>query len=366
MKRFAVCKHPDKRKTLLTRNWQAAVVFVLVCGCANPAGIDEKNHFSSAQDVVENLSRAYAQQNLQRYLESFSDDIEFREGVATLWGKEQEEHIHRKMFATAKAINLTLQELGTVQLTETNKTAVYSYRLQLHLLNGAVLKAAGDVQLEFRMREAGAWQIRAFREVSERLAKSTAGVVSPDDTLDYFPLRVGNSWTYEEQFAPNIPEVEVSVIDSILIEGNLYYQFDQDLIFSSLARMDSLHQLRFLFEEDSSERVVFNFTAEVGDSLTFTPPNATEETVVELLSRKDSVTVPAGTFKNVLEFSITDIGSAFSSGCEFAVNVGIIRQTGTNQVLALKRASVNGKRYPVITSVETSDASWTQIKSRFR
>jgi hypothetical protein len=87
--------------------------------------------------------------------------------------------------------------------------------------------------------------------------------------------------------------------------------------------------------------------------------------VVELISHKDSVTAPAGTFKDVLEFLITDYNSGSRYLFEFAANIGVIWKDGTNQVLALKRAFVNGKKYPVVVSVGTRHFNWTQIKMSF-
>jgi len=119
------------------------------------------------------------------------------------------------------------------------------------------------------------------------------------------------------------------------------------------------------FTCDSSEHAVFDLAAEVGDSLSFIPPGATGTVVVELCSQRDSLAVPAGTFPDVLEFVITDNNSGASLVYQFAANVGIIRQSATNQILALKSAFVNGETYPIITSVEPSYTSWTQIKSNF-
>ncbi len=188
------------------------------------------------------------------------------------------------------------------------------------------------------------------------------------DSVDYLPLRVGNSWTYEEQITPNVPDIELVITDSLMLQGNSYHlvQNGEGLLYSNFVRMDSLHQLRSFFTDDSSERIIFDFTAEIGDSLIFVQPNAPSITVVEFCCHKDSVEVPAGTFLNVIEFVISDFSSGSVSICEFAANVGIIRGQGTNSMLVLKSASINGNKYPIITSVRQSGSSWTQMKSTFR
>lgn len=341
-------------------------IFPLLIACSQPTEFDSEVNLLTTESVAENLSLAYREKNLGRYMNSFSDQSIFFDGPRKLWDYDTEKQIHVSMFARATQIDLEMRALGEGNMTESSIQTTYRYRVNLQLANEPATTGEGEVVLEFIKNDGNSWQIASFRERKSALSKVTNHVLAPDDSIDYFPLRVGNLWAYEEQFAPNIPDIEVLVMDSLMIKGNLYYQFDKSFVFSRFVRLDSLHQLRFYFEDDSTDRIVFNLAAEVGDSVIFTAPNATEIMVVELISHKDSLVVPAGNFANVLEFLVTDFNSGSRNVYEFAANVGIIRSRGTNSVLALKSALVNGKKYPVITSVETSYASWTQIKSGFR
>ncbi len=347
---------------------------LLFFGCARPTDYESETLITrTPEELVANLSQAYHEKNVERYLSTLSEDCRFLDSFDNLWGKTQEQRIHQKMFGSTKTIELKLSEGWNKEVTETTRRTVYHYYLQVQLLSTERLEAKGQVELVFAKTPFNTWQINSFRELKTGLQK-IAPAASDDHVtkseVDYFPMGVGNRWTYEEQFAPNIPDIEVLVIDSVMIRGNLYYQSEAYgwglfPISASFARQDSLHQLRLFVEDDSTEHLVFNLAAEIGDSLTFIPPNATEVMVVELKSHKDSLTVPAGTFKDVLEFLITDNNSGSVYLYEFAANIGVIRQRGTNQVLALKSAFVNGEKYPVVVGVETRYFTWTQIKMSF-
>jgi len=351
--------------------WPLALSILLIFSfCSRPTEFEQSGFlYTSPEEVVANLTLAYEEKNLEGYLSSFRDDSQFYEDSEYLWGKAQEEKIHRKMFTAVRDLDLKMAELRSEEATETTRRLVYNYQLNLKLLSEQLLQGEGQVALDFVKNENGYWKIDSFRELQTSLKKweQLESNMAKSDSANYFPLRVGNEWIYQDLINPNLPDFRVSVIDSLLIRGNLYYQaepFGWDIfpVSASFARQDSLHQLRLFVEDDSTERVVFNLAAEIGDSLTFIPPFTTEVMIVELISHKDSLTVPAGTFKDVLEFLITDNNSGSRYLYEFAANVGVIRQRGQNQVLALKNAHVNGK---IITDVEFRILSWTQIKSSF-
>lgn len=346
----------------------SSFIFLLLIGCKQPTEFNLEPNLLTPEDVVENLVIAYQKKDLRLYLSSFVNHCIFFDNEKALWGFETEKRIHEKMFEQANILNVKMRHLESKEVIENIMKSTYSYYLDLQLGDEPSTKAEGEVVIEFFKKEDNSWQITSFRERKSEASKVSNLILTTHDSVDYFPLRLNNSWTFEELFIPNIPDVEFSVTDSINLKGNRYYQVENlgFPLFSNFVRTDSLHQLRFFFEDDSTDRIVFNLAAEVGDSLIFTPPNATEIMVVELISHKDSLAVPAGAFSNVLEFLITDFNSGSRFLYEFAANIGIIRQRGTNQVLALKSAFVNGKRYPIITSVEASYSSWTQIKNRFR
>lgn len=346
------------------------VMSLLLTGCLQPTEIDSESNLSQPESVVENLALAYNEKNLKRYMEKYSRQISFFDGMLELWGYDTEKRIHDKLFEQATRINLEMQRAGDMIVTDSSRQSAYNYRMSLELNHAPATMVEGEVVLDFIKNEDDNWLITSFRERNGKLNKPSNFASVPDDSVDYFPLRVGNSWTYEEQFAPGVKNRKVVIEDSVMIKGNLLYQAAAPgyffVISASFARQDSLKELILFVEDDSTERIIFDFAAAVGDSITFTPPNAFEEMVVELIGRKDSLAVPAGTFADVLEFLITDNNSGSRFLYEFAANIGLVRQRGTNQVMALKSAFINGKKYPVITHVKTKYTTWTQIKRRFR
>lgn len=343
-----------------------ALFFSLFSGCSQPTDSDSQLELRTPESVVDNLTFAYRERNLEQYMKSFSAQSQFIDGARELWGYDTEKQIHEKMFARATEIDLEMRALRDSFVSDGSMQSVYAYRLNVQWADASATTAQGEVVFEF-MKEGERWRIASFRERKNGLSKDSGARFAAHDSVDYFPLRVGNSWTYEEQLFPTLPEFQTVITDSVMINEKLYYQSDKGFPFASnFVRLDSLYQLRIFFEDDSSERLVFDFAADIGDSLFFSPPNASERVAVELINRKDSLTVPAGTFSDILEFQASDFNSGSASTYEFAANIGLVRQHGTNQVMALKSAIVNGKKYPVITHIKTRLGSWTQIKSGFR
>ncbi len=338
----------------------------LIFGCARPTDIEDgKFAAHTPEEVAANLSRAYQETTLDGYLSTFSEDCRFLYGGNYLWGKADEQKIHQRMFAAAKSVELKLTEALNEEATETSRRSIYHYFLQIELRSEQTLEAQGMVELELAKSTIGTWQVNSFGELDTGLQKSaqtTSKTPAINNDVDYFPLRVGNQWIYEETIFP-IPDIRTVVTDSVMIRGELYYSV-QDFGYpfvTGLLRVDSLHQLKTFIPADSSEYVIFDLNADFNDSLIFVPPGTSEIAVVELISRKDSLRVPAGTFHDVLEFLITDYNSGSRFLFEFAPDIGIIRQRGTNSELVLKSAQVNG----IVVSVETRDLNWTQIKKSF-
>jgi hypothetical protein len=343
-------------------------------GCEHPTELGEwTSHHRSPEEAVTALKRSYAERNLDLYMSSLSEESRFGDATEYLWGIEQEKTIHQKMFASAKEIDLDINELLVDESAYTYKSTIYNYRLNVQLRNEQVLEAQGQASLEFVQNKLGFWQINSFREINTARnipSNKTVRTSTANDSIDYFPLTVGNYWNYYDRINPTLPDVQAIVTDSLIIRGNLYYSFQQFgfpfFIQPAFVRVNSIQQLIIFIPPDSSELTIFDLGATIGDSLFLQFPGAHDVMIVELQSKRDSLKVPAGTFANVLEFLITDFGSGSRYIYEFAANVGIIRQRGTNQELVLKNAQVNGKKYPLITGVETRFLSWSQIKLRFR
>ncbi len=344
----------------------AFLISNLIFSCARPTDFEDgKFAARTPEELAANLSQAYEEKRLDGYLSAFSEDCQFLYGGDYLWGKMQEQKIHQHLFATAKSIALKLTEALNEEATETTRRSIYHYYLHIQLSGEEMLEAQGMVELGLAKSAIGIWQINSFRELDSGLQKPAPTTFNTDVTnseADYFPLRVGNTWLYKDTFITTRPEtLRTTVTDTLVIRGKKYYRVKNLLYLAfELNRLDSL-KLKTFVEEDSTELTVLDFNASIGDTLTVTFPHFREPFIVELLTEKDSVTVPAGTFKNVKEFLITDYNSGSRFQYEFAESIGLIRQRGTNTVNELISAKVND----LIVSVETRHLNWTQIKISF-
>jgi len=351
------------------RNISVLLTLSLTLSCSNPTGIQKTDSDNATPDaVIESLISSYNNRNLDIYLRNFSEDCQFKQGSEFLWGISREEQIHERLFASVTAVDLNLTELRSEQLTEARHVGVYNYDLSVELPTEQVLLAQGQVEFEFVKDAQERWRIQSFSDLKDRFSKSAQGVfiaTATEDSVDYFPLRVGHKWNYEEILF-NMPGYETIVTDSLILRGKLYYSL-KDFVFPffmqpTFARVDSFGEFKMFFPADSSELTIFKFNAAVGDTWSFQPPgNLNFPTTVELIARKDSLKVPAGTFKNVLEYLLT-INFSTRVLYEFGENIGMIRQRGENQELVLKNAFINGD---IIVSVNTKQYSWTQIKMGF-
>jgi hypothetical protein len=357
-------------KKLITSLYRFSWAFsILVFGCTHPTDFEAgKFAAHTPEELAANLSQAYQETKLDGYLSSFSEDCRFLYGGEYLWGKTHEQKIHQRLFAAAKSIELRFTEALNEEASETSRRSIYYYYLQIQLPSEEPLEAQGMVEMGLAKSTIGTWQISSFRELDTGLQKptpTTSKTSAINNDVDYFPLRVGNQWIYEETIFPILPDVRTVVTDSVMIRGELYYSL-QDFGFPyfmqpTFLRVDSVKQIKLFVAADSSELTIFDLAAEISDSLIFQPPGLNEIAVVELISQKDSLKVPAGTFPNVLEFLITDCNSGSRFLYEFAADIGIIRQRGTNSELVLKSANING----IVVSVETRHFNWTQIKMSF-
>gem|GEM_PF-3264667 len=116
---------------------------------------------------------------------------------------------------------------------------------------------------------------------------------STPPTLDsYFPLQVGNWWTFSKFLTETI-------VDTIRVNDSLYFQFDQFRHSKNiLLRMTSDNKL--LLNDKSTEQVWLDFAANIGDSWKVKTPLA--EWTVHLESKSDTVIVPAGVFTHCYRF----------------------------------------------------------------
>jgi hypothetical protein len=180
------------------------------------------------------------------------------------------------------------------------------------------------------------------------------------DTTDYFPLRVGNTYTYYQSL-PCPPDTVTSrygpwawnlVRDTTFINGRKYFitVVAGFIVGSDTVRVDSVGNM--IVRHSGPEQVFYKFNAAVGDTWKYRVEIGGRESTynVTLQSRSDTVKVHAGTFANCLRFFFDDpeaIDEEFTNW--LAPNVGLVFRC-VQEPLELYEATVNGIHYPGITS----------------
>ena len=123
--------------------------------------------------------------------------------------------------------------------------------------------------------------------------------------LDYFPMEVGNRWSFGNASILNATITDTiteAIIDTVTIAGRHFYRFDHfrglDL---PLIRLTEENRLTWRIDPMSVlEKAWVNFTADFGDR--WEVNTGLENWTVELQSKTDTVAVPAGTFYNCYRF----------------------------------------------------------------
>jgi hypothetical protein len=161
----------------------------------------------------------------------------------------------------------------------------------------------------------------------------------------YFPMQVGNRWL----FFPDNPTTD-AIIDTIRINGNLYYQFDEYRHYpNTYLRMSSDNKLYHRFED--YEQLWLDFSADVGDSWIINNQSNFTEWTVFLQSKTDTINVPAGTFTNCCQFWFRFEGMDNDWVEWYAPGVGPVKRIlyGYGVIdYTLENAVVNGLHYPTI------------------
>jgi len=178
------------------------------------------------------------------------------------------------------------------------------------------------------------------------------------DTTDYFPLNVGDKYSYSNSLPCPPDTVQVRyypfedrfTTDSVWIEGKKYFVIDRFFLSPDTLRIDELGNV--VIRNWGEDKTFFKFNAAVGDTWSFTLRNRQVGPwvyVATLVSRADSVLVHAGRFGRCLRFRICP--SVECVDFWLAPKVGLVFYCA-QEPLELYEAQVKGVRYPVITSVE--------------
>ncbi len=201
---------------------------------------------------------------------------------------------------------------------------------------------------------------------------------------DYFPLHVGNSWTYVGTTRGGNEQWSCSIVASRIIGEREYFIFDKSPLPFYLFPADYEKGTEVITRKTEHGDVVLRFRDEDILYYKFSDTTLDSMRVVHvdsipgyeagmdfitcLLSIEDTVVTPAGTFDHCYRFSV---GTAQIIGvwidAWFTPQVGPVRimvygEVGNTDML-LKSAAVNGRHYGT-TGVNRS--SWGEIKAQYK
>ncbi len=176
------------------------------------------------------------------------------------------------------------------------------------------------------------------------LSARSSGLAQTDTLCDFFPLRIGNAWTYGVVWDTTYHQT-ATVFDTTRIANKLYYLYTGgplDLIgnrrlAADTIRVDSVG--RVWKYEDGLEWMLFQFSGDSFVSHTTYPDSAVVPVITGL---KD--TVPAGAFIDCVNLFFRRSFYDESVGYVFAPGVGIIEWYGPFYAkTVLLRAVIDGR-----------------------
>ena len=139
---------------------------------------------------------------------------------------------------------------------------------------------------------------------------------------DYFPLKVGNSWTYS-------PQLEQSITDIKITEYGVYFVFSMYNYENRMFKKDSNSNV--IEYKNGQVRLWYKFSALEGESWIIQDSDGSDlmnNCVVTLISKNERVSVPAGTFENCVKFNFNcpDVEDAGLISEWFAPGIGCIKR----------------------------------------
>ena len=165
---------------------------------------------------------------------------------------------------------------------------------------------------------------------------------------NYFPLTVGNSWTYTTEGRAASGTVTVRVTESVETAGQQYFRLEGFTLQPALVRVDSHGRLLEFRPDSGTEHLWYDFGAATGTTWMPELPHPCLG-AAKLASRGSGVEVPAGDFDDVLviRYGTTNCADAGIQEEVFAPNVGLIRRTETTiagpRVMVLSEARVGSR-----------------------
>ena len=162
---------------------------------------------------------------------------------------------------------------------------------------------------------------------------------------NYFPLTVGNSWTYTMEGRAASGSVTVDVTESVEAAGREYFRLEGFTPRPALVRLDDQGRLLEFRPDSGNARLWYHFGAAEGTAWMSELPHPCLG-AAELASRGARVEVPAGNFVDalVIRYGATNCADAGIREEVFAPNIGLLRRTETTiagpRTMALTEARI--------------------------
>ena len=178
------------------------------------------------------------------------------------------------------------------------------------------------------------------------------------DTLNYFPLDPGNSWTYfyvlEPPFMPpdTVWSGTYTITEEISIQDTLYQVAPHPYSLATTLRYDGEGKVWALV--NGQNRLYWDFTLDEGESYSFMRSDSTEYEVV--LEHKGGIEIGGGRFDDVIELHFRWQGMDGDRLYAFAASAGIVyAYGGGGEYKELYSAEIGGRTITSIASEKVVD-----------
>ncbi len=201
-----------------------------------------------------------------------------------------------------------------------------------------------------RLLITAALALAALPALAQTPARLRAAAPAVEESSSYWPLAVGNSWTYVETTSLQWFDAEPQQIRVSGEEAHNDMTYFQVEMFGrrALLRMSARGRVFEWVPERSIERLWYDFTLPAGGS--WQPSNGDDCTGQAVISsRSATVTVPAGRYESALtvDYGPGPCADAGVNEEAFALGVGLLRRTITTiagpRTFELRDAAIGGK-----------------------
>ena len=172
------------------------------------------------------------------------------------------------------------------------------------------------------------------------LPTASSQTLKNNSLSNYFPLSIGNSWTYSSPSDTNYKWTS-TIVDTTHLNGNLYYlKHGANTSYADTLRMDSIGNIWKYF--DNKERLWFDFSRDSGSIYIYDIFD--DDTMFVYVTKNVEVTVYAGHFNNCINLFF-DVPGLIDEEVEytFAPGVGIVHKEGGWAHEHLFTATIDGQ-----------------------